>query len=82
MRGVTAWNALVAQGGIKAGDSVLVQGTGGVSVFALQFAKACGARVIATSSSNAKLERRQADGGVGRHQLQGNAGLGGERCAN
>ncbi len=54
---VTAWNALIAQGGIKAGDTVLVQGTGGVSIFALQFARLMGARVIATSSSNAKLER-------------------------
>ncbi|HZZ79274.1 MAG TPA: NAD(P)-dependent alcohol dehydrogenase [Gemmataceae bacterium] len=54
---VTAWNALVTQGGLKAGDSVLVQGTGGVSIFALQFARMMGARVIATSSSNAKLER-------------------------
>ena len=54
---LTAWNALVVQGGIKAGDSVLIQGTGGVSVFALQFARMMGARVIATSSSNEKLER-------------------------
>ena len=54
---LTAWNALVVQGGVKAGDTVLVQGTGGVSIFALQFARLLGARVIATSSSNAKLER-------------------------
>jgi NADPH:quinone reductase-like Zn-dependent oxidoreductase len=54
---VTAWNALVTKGGIKAGDTVLVQGTGGVSIFALQFAHRMGARVIATSSSNDKLER-------------------------
>jgi NADPH:quinone reductase-like Zn-dependent oxidoreductase len=54
---LTAWHALVTLGNIKAGDSVLVQGTGGVSIFALQFARMCGARVIATSSSNAKLER-------------------------
>jgi NADPH:quinone reductase-like Zn-dependent oxidoreductase len=54
---VTAWNALVTQGQIKAGDTVLIQGTGGVSLFALQFAKLHGARVIATSSSDAKLER-------------------------
>jgi len=53
----TAWNALVEQGQIKAGDVVLVQGTGGVSIFALQFAKLAGARVIATSSSDAKLAR-------------------------
>ncbi len=53
---VTAWNALTAAG-IKAGDTVLVQGTGGVSLFALQFAKLLGARVIATSSRDEKLER-------------------------
>jgi len=52
--GVTAWHAL---DGIQAGETVLVQGTGGVSIFALQFAKMAGARVIATSSSDEKLER-------------------------
>jgi NADPH:quinone reductase-like Zn-dependent oxidoreductase len=55
--GLTAWRALVVDGGLKAGDTVLVLGTGGVSIFALQFAKLMGARVIATSSSNEKLER-------------------------
>jgi NADPH:quinone reductase-like Zn-dependent oxidoreductase len=60
--GVTAWNALVTQGGVKAGDVVLVQGTGGVSLFALLFAKLHGARVIATSSSDGKLERVRALG--------------------
>ena len=55
--GLTAWRALVADGGLKAGDRVLVLGTGGVSIFALQFAKAMGATVIATSSSDEKLER-------------------------
>ena len=59
---VTAWNALVSQGGIKAGDVVLVQGTGGVSLFALLFAKMHGARVLATSSSDEKLERVRAMG--------------------
>ncbi len=54
---VTAWNVVVAQGGVNAGDVVLVQGTGGVSLFALLFAKMHGARVVATSSSDAKLER-------------------------
>jgi NADPH:quinone reductase-like Zn-dependent oxidoreductase len=54
---VTAWNALVEEGGIRAGDSVLVLGTGGVSIFALQFARLHGARVIATSSSDDKLAR-------------------------
>lgn len=55
--GLTAWRALHADAGLKSGDVVLVQGTGGVSLFALQFAKAAGATVIATSSSDAKLER-------------------------
>jgi NADPH:quinone reductase-like Zn-dependent oxidoreductase len=55
--GVTAWRALVVNGALKSGDTVLVQGTGGVSIFALQLAKAMGATVIATSSSDAKLER-------------------------
>ena len=54
---VTAWNALFTCGGLKAGDTVLIQGTGGVSIFALQFALLAGARVIATSSSDEKLER-------------------------
>ncbi|MFM9853491.1 MAG: zinc-dependent alcohol dehydrogenase family protein [Sphingomonadaceae bacterium] len=60
--GLTAWRALVVDGQIKAGSTVLVQGTGGVSIFALQFAKAMGATVIATSSSNEKLERLKALG--------------------
>ena len=59
---VTAWQALVTEGRIKAGDSVLVQGTGGVSIFALQFAAMTGAHVVATSSSDAKLERAKALG--------------------
>jgi NADPH:quinone reductase-like Zn-dependent oxidoreductase len=55
--GVTAWNCLFGGRGIRPGDTVLVQGTGGVSTFALQFARAAGARVIVTSGSDAKLER-------------------------
>ena len=54
---VTAWHALVDHGRIKAGDTVLTLGSGGVSVFALQFARMMGATVIATSSSDAKLAR-------------------------
>ena len=54
---VTAWNALMVQGMQKPGETVLVQGTGGVSLFALQFAHMAGARVIVTSSSDEKLER-------------------------
>ena len=60
--GLTAWRALVVNGAVKSGDTVLVQGTGGVSIFALQFAKAAGATVIATSSSDEKLERLRAMG--------------------
>lgn len=55
--GLTAWRALFVDGCVKPGDAVLVQGTGGVSIFALQFAKAAGATVIATSSSDEKLAR-------------------------
>lgn len=60
--GVTAWNALTVSGRIKPGDTVLVLGTGGVSIFGLQFAKMHGARVIVTSSSDAKLQRAKALG--------------------
>jgi NADPH:quinone reductase-like Zn-dependent oxidoreductase len=55
--GLTAWHALVEIGNIKAGDIVQTQGSGGVSIFALQFARMFGARVIATSGSAAKAER-------------------------
>lgn len=55
--GVTAWRGLVVCGRVKPGDVVLIQGSGGVSLFALQFAKVAGARIIATSSSDAKLEK-------------------------
>ncbi|MDC3012390.1 NAD(P)-dependent alcohol dehydrogenase [SAR86 cluster bacterium] len=55
--GLTAWRALVDEGRLKSGETVLVQGTGGVSVFALQLAKTFGATVIATSSSEEKLEK-------------------------
>ncbi|MES2302121.1 MAG: NAD(P)-dependent alcohol dehydrogenase [Pseudomonadota bacterium] len=61
--GVTAWNALMeGPRPVKSGDSVLVLGTGGVSLLALQIAKAAGARVIATSSSDEKLDRVKAMG--------------------
>ncbi len=59
---VTAWNALIAKGHVKAGDTVLLEGTGGVSIFALQFAKLSGARTILTSSSDEKLERARSLG--------------------
>ena len=55
--GVTAWRPLVSRGGLRAGEWVLVQGTGGVSMYALMIAKALGANVVATSSSETKLER-------------------------
>ena len=54
---VTAWHALVYLGHVRAGETVLAMGSGGVSTFALQFAKISGARVIATSSDDAKLRR-------------------------
>jgi len=61
--GVTAWNALMCAGRpIQPGDTVLTLGTGGVSIFALQFALAAGAQVIVTSSSDAKLARARALG--------------------
>jgi NADPH:quinone reductase-like Zn-dependent oxidoreductase len=69
--GVTAWHAIVTEGKVKAGDTVVVQGTGGVSLFALQFAKLQGASVIVTSSSDEKLERAKklgADFGINYRQ--------------
>ena len=60
--GLTAWRALVVNGNIKAGDVVLTQGTGGVSIFALQFAKAAGATVISTTSNADKVARLKALG--------------------
>lgn len=59
---VTAWNAIVETGGAKAGDSVLLQGTGGVSLFALAFAKMQGANTILISSSDEKLELAKSQG--------------------
>jgi NADPH:quinone reductase-like Zn-dependent oxidoreductase len=60
--GLTAWNALVSERKIRPGDVVLVQGTGGVSMFAVQFAKAFGARVVMTSSADEKLAKARAYG--------------------
>ena len=60
--GLTAWRALFEEGHVRPGQTVLVQGTGGVSIFALQFAKLAGATVIVTSSSDDKLERAKALG--------------------
>ncbi|MFI8372591.1 NAD(P)-dependent alcohol dehydrogenase [Pseudomonas helleri] len=61
---LTAWYSLVDYGQIKAGDSVLVQGTGGVSIFAIQLATALGANVIVTSSNDANLEAAMKLGAV------------------
>ena len=63
---VTAWHALVTKGPAGPGDTILVQGTGGVSIFALQFAQMAGARVIATSKSDEKLDRARELGARGR----------------
>ncbi|HEY0210582.1 NAD(P)-dependent alcohol dehydrogenase [Acerihabitans sp.] len=60
--GLTAWFALVERGHLRAGDSVLVQGTGGVALLALQIAKAHGASVYVTSGSDEKLDRAKALG--------------------
>jgi len=60
--GLTAWRAVKVEAPVGPGQTVLVQGTGGVSIFALQFAKALGAKVIATSSSDEKLQRAKALG--------------------
>ncbi|MEP6880181.1 MAG: NAD(P)-dependent alcohol dehydrogenase [Nitrosospira sp.] len=60
--GLTAWRALMVDGALKPGETVLIQGTGGVSIFALQFAKMAGATVIATSSSEEKLDQLKALG--------------------
>src|SRR5260370_15893122 len=54
---VTAWHALITEGSLKPGDTVVTLGSGGVSLFALQYSKLAGARVIATSSSDEKLSK-------------------------
>jgi NADPH:quinone reductase-like Zn-dependent oxidoreductase len=63
--GVTAWSALVTHGGLTAGDTVLLQGTGGVSILSLQLAKLLGIRALITSSSDEKLERARQLGADG-----------------
>lgn len=59
---LTAWHGIVEKGGLKAGDTVLCIGTGGVSIFGLQIARMTGARAVVISSSDAKLERAKALG--------------------
>jgi len=85
--GLTAWFALVERGGLRAGETVLIQGTGGVALFALQIAKAVGAEVFITSSSDEKLAAAKAlgaDHGINRkkedwvdavHRLTGERGI-------
>ncbi|WP_394827678.1 NAD(P)-dependent alcohol dehydrogenase [Pendulispora albinea] len=63
--GVTAWHALFGEHPVRSGDTVLVQGTGGVATFAIQLARAAGARVIVTSSSDEKLARARE---IGAHE--------------
>jgi len=60
--GLTSWHSLVTESQLQAGDTVLIQGTGGVSLFGLQFSAMFGARTIVTSSSDAKLERAKSLG--------------------
>jgi NADPH:quinone reductase-like Zn-dependent oxidoreductase len=70
--GLTAWNALFEHGGLRAGEVLVIQGTGGVALYALQLAKAAGARVIILSSSDEKLARARAmgaDEGVNYRQM-------------
>jgi NADPH:quinone reductase-like Zn-dependent oxidoreductase len=62
---VTAWDGLVTRGRMQPGDYVLLQGTGGVSIFGLQIARAAGAKPVITSSSDAKLERAKSLGAFG-----------------
>lgn len=69
--GLTAWFALIERGALRAGETVLVQGTGGVALFALQIAKAAGAEVFITSSSDEKLAAASAlgaDHGINRNK--------------
>jgi NADPH:quinone reductase-like Zn-dependent oxidoreductase len=71
--GVTAWNGLVTRGHMQPGDYVLLEGTGGVSIFGLQFALAAGAKPIITSSSDEKLAKAKALGAVGGVNYKTNA---------
>jgi len=75
---VTAWVALTGHRRVTAGYTVLTQGSGGVSVFALQFARLLGARVIATTSTTEKAERLKGVGGLRDAQLHPDARLGRE----
>src|SRR3546814_5740343 len=70
---LTSWRALVVECAIKPGDRVLVQGSGGMSLFALQFARLAGAEIFATSSSPEKLERLRALGAQDRKSTRLNS---------
>ena len=72
---VTVWHAMMEHAKLKAGDTVLLQGTGGVSIFGLQFARAMEIRAIITSSSDEKLKRAQSARRRIRYQLQDHARL-------
>ena len=76
--GVTVWHAMMEHAKLTAGRTVLLQGTGGVSIFGLQLARAMGIDAIITSSSDEKLTRAKALG-ASRHQLRDHARLG-ESC--
>jgi NADPH:quinone reductase-like Zn-dependent oxidoreductase len=76
--GVTAWNALFESGRLSPGEWVLTQGTGGVSVFAIQLARAAGASVLSTSSSDAKLSRARELGATATVNYQSTPGWGDE----
>lgn len=67
---VTAWDALHARGGVQSGETVLILGSGGVSVFALQFARLAGARVLAITSSDSKAQKLRALGADGVHNYR------------
>lgn len=70
---VTAWDGLMVRGNLQPGETVLVLGTGGVSVFALQFARLAGARVLAITSSDEKAARLQEMGAAATHNYQTDA---------
>jgi NADPH:quinone reductase-like Zn-dependent oxidoreductase len=71
--GLTAWRSMFRDADLQAGDTVVLQGTGGVSVFGLQFAKAAGFRTVITSSSDEKLERTKALGANHTHNYRSDA---------
>ena len=79
---VTVWHAMIEHAKLKAGDTVLLQGTGGVSIFGLQFARAMGIRAVITSSSDEKLAARESTRRSLRHQLPRRRRIGKKRPWN